>query len=86
MKLQTATKEDDYDVGEDEDQPESEDNDLDQKRQNLTCCFNIELESQTGKLYPASSWFLLGQTRGETNCSQGRKTAAVVVVIVMFKF
>jgi len=31
MKLQTANKEDDYDVGEDEDQPESEDNDLDQK-------------------------------------------------------
>jgi len=31
MKLQTVNKEDDYDVGEDEDQPESEDNDLDQK-------------------------------------------------------
>lgn len=32
MKFQTVNKEDDYDVGEDEDQPESEDNDLDQKR------------------------------------------------------
>ncbi|KAL9981392.1 hypothetical protein ACROYT_G010092 [Oculina patagonica] len=31
MKLQTANKEDDYDLGEDEDQPESEDNDLEQK-------------------------------------------------------
>ena len=41
MKFQAGNKDDDYDLGEDEDQPESEDNDLEQKRESLTRVFPV---------------------------------------------
>lgn len=41
MKFQAGNKDDDYDLGEDEDQPESEDNDLEQKRESLTRVFHV---------------------------------------------
>ena len=41
MKFQAGNKDDDYDLGEDEDQPESEDNDLEQKRESLTHVFPV---------------------------------------------
>ena len=41
MKFQAGNKDDDYDLGEDEDQPESEDNDFEQKRESLTRVFPV---------------------------------------------
>lgn len=59
MKLQAGNKDDDYDLGEDEDQPESEDNDMEQKRESVTCVFPVIRKSRINLLVPNISLHIL---------------------------